>query len=401
LGGSYTPQIQEDMSRLGAKMPFEQVLEEIDSSHHVWVSEATVRRTTYESGVAAEALVRAEVTSLSAADAPPASAKPEKLLVSVDGALVHLTSGEWREVKSVAVGEFSCQWDSQAGEYVTHSHDLSYFSRSYRAREFEQAALAELYQRGLDNAQTVVAVNDGAAWIQQFIDYHCPGAVRIIDFSHVLEYIAAAGKAIWGEGSEAFKQWFARMAHQLKHHPPQRTLAELRLLLPKAKTESQLDSLDSAIFYIQSRLQMMDYPHFRHRGYPIGSGSVESSHKGVVQARLKLAGMRWAPAHVDPMLALRNLVCNHRWADTWPKIVAYRRQLLWQKRREAIAQRQSKPASQPAKRLSLADLMVAPSPQPQPPPQPISSRPSADHPWRNNLWPTREAWRWASPQTQY
>ena len=102
MGGSYTPQIQEDMSRLGAKMPFEQVLEEIDSSHHVWVSEATVRRTTYESGVAAEALVRAEVTSLSAADAPPASAKPEKLLVSVDGALVHLTSGEWREVKSVA-----------------------------------------------------------------------------------------------------------------------------------------------------------------------------------------------------------------------------------------------------------------------------------------------------------
>ena len=206
-------------------------------------------------------------------------------------------------------------------------------------------------------------------------DYHCPGAVRIIDFSHVLDYIAAAGKAIWGEGSEAFKQWFARMAHQLKHQPPQRTLAELRLLLPKAKTESQLDPLDSAIFYIQSRLQMMDYPHFRQRGYPIGSGSVESSHKGAVQARLKLAGMRWAPAHVDPILALRNLLCNHRWADTWPKMVAYRRQRLWQKRREAIAQRQTKPASPPAKRLSLADLKVAPSPLPQIPAPPKASRP--------------------------
>jgi hypothetical protein len=104
----------------------------------------------------------------------------------------------------MAVGEFSRQWDARAGEYVTHSHDLSYFSRSYRAREFEMAALAELHHRGVANAQTVVAVNDGAAWIQQFIDYHCPQAVRIIDFSHVLEYIAAAGKAIWGEGSEAF-----------------------------------------------------------------------------------------------------------------------------------------------------------------------------------------------------
>ena len=225
--------------------------------------------------------------------------------------------------------------------------------------------------------------------------------VRIIDFSHVLEYIAAVGKAIWGEGNEAFTQWFTRMAHQLKHHPPQCTLAELRLFLPRAKTESQAEPLDRAIFYIQSRLEMMDYPHFRQRGYPIGYGSVESSHKGVVQARLKLAGIRWAPSQVDPVLALRNLICNHRWADTWPKIVAYRRQLLWQKRREAIVQRQSKPTTQPAKRLSLADLKVTPSPQPQPPPQPKSSRPAPDHPWRHNRWPTRESGRWAAPQTQY
>lgn len=380
-------------------MPFGQVLAEIMSSHHVTVSEATVRRTTYESGLAAEGLVKAEVATL-AAGGELASAPAEKLLVSVDGALVHLTSGEWREVKTVAVGEFSRQWEDEAKVYVTHTHNLSYFSRSYRAREFEQAALAELQQRGLDKAQTVVAVNDGAAWIQQFIDYHCPRAVRIIDFSHTLEYVAAAGKAIWGEGSDAFKQWFARMAHQLKQYPPQRTLAELRLLLPKAKTESQTDPLDRAIFYIQSRLQMMDYPHFRQRGYPIGSGSVESSHKSVVHTRLKLAGMRWAASHVDPMLALRNLICNGRWPDTWPKIVAYRRQQLWQKRREAIAQRQQKPNTQPVKRLSLADLKVAPSSQPLAPPPPKSTRPAPDHPWRNNLWPTKEAWRWAHSQTR-
>ena len=139
--------------------------------------------------------------------------------------------------------------------------------------------------------------------------------------------------------------------------------------------------------------------HLRQRGYPIGSGSVESSHKSVVQARLKLAGMRWAPAHVDPMLALRNLICNGRWAGTWPNIVTYRRQQLWLKRREAIAQRQQKSTPQPVKRLSLADLKVAPPSQSQTPPQPKSSRPSADHPWRNDLWPTKEAWRWASPQT--
>jgi hypothetical protein len=54
---------------------------------------------------------------------------------------------------------------------------------------------------------------------------------------------------------------------------------------------------------------MLDYAHFRRRGYPIGSGCVESGHKVVVQRRLKGAGMRWAKPHLDPMLALHNLRC--------------------------------------------------------------------------------------------
>ena len=89
-------------------------------------------------------------------------------------------------------------------------------------------------------------------------------------------------------------------AHQLKHLPPQRTLAELRLLQPKAKRDEQTAALDSAQHYLQRRLEMIDYPYFQRRGYPIGSGSVESAHKQVVQRRFKQAGMRWAPQNVDP-----------------------------------------------------------------------------------------------------
>ena len=28
--------------------------------------------------------------------------------------------------------------------------------------------------------------------------------------------------------------------------------------------------------------------------------------------------MHWARSHVDPMLALRNIVCNDRWEEAWP-----------------------------------------------------------------------------------
>src|SRR5438309_9704704 len=64
----------------------------------------------------------------------------------------------------------------------------------------------------------------------------------------------------------------------------------------------------------------MQYPAYRAQGLPIGSGPVESANKRVVEARLKGAGMHWERRHVDPMLALRNAVCNDRWAETWERI---------------------------------------------------------------------------------
>jgi hypothetical protein len=54
----------------------------------------------------------------------------------------------------------------------------------------------------------------------------------------------------------------------------------------------------------------MQYPTFQTQGWPIGSGSVESVNKLVVEARLKGAGMHWSRPQVNPMLALRNIVCR-------------------------------------------------------------------------------------------
>ena len=151
----------------------------------------------------------------------------------------------------------------------------------------------------------VATVNDGSDWIQSFADFHFPKAVRILDFRHASDYVAAAGKAAWGEGTAEFSAWFARTIHQLKHKPPQQTIADICLLAAKATTDEQLATIDTARRYLQKREKLIDYPYFQARELPIGSGSVESSHKGVVHSRMKQAGMRWAAPHVDPMLALR------------------------------------------------------------------------------------------------
>ena len=45
---------------------------------------------------------------------------------------------------------------------------------------------------------------------------------------------------------------------------------------------------------------------------------MESANKLVVEARLKGAGMYWARASVNPMVALRTVACADRWPEAWP-----------------------------------------------------------------------------------
>jgi hypothetical protein len=397
LPGRYTPQLQEAMTRLGSKLPFEQAAEEVWLNQHTQVEASTLRTTTYRHGQAAEAIERAAVERLEQ-EAPSASATPAQLLISADGAFIHLTSGEWREVKTLVVGEFERLWNAKAGEVQVKTQALSYFSRSYRIREFERAALAELHRRGVDNARLVVTVNDGSEWIQSFRAYHFPQAVQILDFEHAFDYVVRAGKALWGEGTAALTHFLPRMAHQLKHKPPRATIADLCLLHAQATTDEQRATVDQARRYLQKREALIDYPHFQRQGWPIGSGSVESSHKVVVHARMKQAGMRWAEAHVDPLLVFRNWVCNQRWSENWAQLApAYWQQRRQELQEQARRQRPSPPPRPPISCASLKGTLASTEPAAQPPPPTKDKRPyrpAPDHPWRRDIWPTKEAWRW-------
>lgn len=386
LSGRYTPGIQEAMTRLGGKLPFQQAADEIKAFWKTEISEPTVRRTTHEYGQACETMGRQEVEAIER-EMPDAPNEAERLVMSADGAFIGLTNGEWREVKTVAIGEFSAQWNVKKGVLDVTSSKLSYYSRSYPAREFERYALGELHRRGVEEAKQVVAVNDGAAWIPSFIDYHCPKAVRVIDFAHAQSYVALMGKAILGEETQAFTTWYQQKSHQLKHEPPHRLLADLAWFGQQAQTIEQEMAIGRGLNYLSRRREMIDYRHFRNQGYPIGSGSVESSHKHVVHHRLKQAGMRWSEDHVDPMLSLRNLICNDRWAEGWQRMLAFRREQRWMKRHLRLS-RPVFPAI-PVEADPATQSLAKSRPSSADPPPKKRWRPPADHPWRRPWLPSR------------
>ena len=157
--------------------------------------------------------------------------------------------------------------------------------------------------------------------------------MRILDFAHAAEYINEIGQAVRAAGGRLPAKWLDAVLHRLKHQGPQRVLTHLAWLTaryPNAPIQEKLS-------YLQKRAAHMQYPTYQAAGWPIGSGSVESANKLVLEARLKGVGMRWGRQNVNPMLVLRNAVCNRRWNETWAAAVA-QRQVLRTSLRQADSQ---------------------------------------------------------------
>jgi hypothetical protein len=166
-----------------------------------------------------------------------------------------------------------------------------------------------MHRRSVERAKEVAAIMDGAEWEQGFTDYHCPTAIRILDFPHAAEHVNQIGEALYGEHTAESKAWLNERLHRLKQEGPDELLLEFKQL---QQAYPEQEAIVSNLAYLEKRQAQLQYPRFQAQGWPIGSGIVESGNKLVVEARLKGSGMHWAEGHVNPMLALRNVICSDR-----------------------------------------------------------------------------------------
>jgi hypothetical protein len=395
LPGRLTPRLQESLVRLGTWIPsFAKAAAELAWFTQVEVSKATACRLTEAAGAAAVAVQTREVERIER-EYPSTPPGPETLLFSVDGAMVPLVHGQWAEVRTLAVAAVAPPV-RRDGAVVIQTHDLSYFSRLADSTTFSRLALGELHRRGIATARRVGAVVDGADWCQSFIDLHAPEAVRILDFPHAAGYVSAIGQLTGPNGRLLSEQEVSRLLHALKHTSPRAVLAELRTL---TAAHPDLPDLGKSLAYLTKRAAHLQYPAFQAAGWPIGSGMVESANKLVVEARLKGAGMHWAEAHVNPLLALRNAVCNDRWAEVWKQIEREQRQQTALRRLERQQRRPhaapAPPVGEPVAPLSHPPALMEPAsagdcdqPATNSVPAGEQRRPAASHPWKR-AWSVR------------
>jgi len=146
----FTPRMQEGMVRLATWMPFRQASQELEFFTKVEVNEATIRQTTEGIGAAQVNLQDRRVAEIQAKceESPDG---PELQMMSVDGAYIQLVGGEWKEVKTVALGVVK-EPVEEKGELVVHTEDLSYFSRMSEAKKFGEEALVEIHKCGVEKS---------------------------------------------------------------------------------------------------------------------------------------------------------------------------------------------------------------------------------------------------------
>lgn len=233
--------------------------------------------------------------------------EPRTWIIEMDGVHAPLRDGTWQEVK--------CGLVYRHDQRIEISKDRGVLLQKLRCAvrggvaEFRAKLWAQVIAAGARDTDQLVVLGDGAAWIDETVAELFPRARRILDFFHVAEHLWEVAHARFGEGTKAAKTWMTAKLEQLKQGgwaQVCRALNQLRL------TGAAAQKRDETVSYLRRHRTQLAYDQYQAEGLPIGSGAIEGTCKHLVASRCKQAGMRWSPAGLDAVLALRCRVLNEQ-----------------------------------------------------------------------------------------
>jgi len=162
-----------------------------------------------------------------------------------------------------------------------------------------------------------VALTDGAEALQDQMRHYFPNFTLVLDIIHVVEYLWAAGTALYGETDPQRETWVKTQTLDILSSRVNQVLARLEdSLKTMAPTSQAAKALRRVVGYLQRNRSYMDYARYLKRGWPIGTGVIEGACRHLVKDRMELSGMRWTIAGAEALLALRAVHENGDW-DTF------------------------------------------------------------------------------------
>lgn len=270
--------------------------------------------------------------------AAPSNAVP-LLVIGMDGGRYQgrekdaETGSRWREEKVLTISSYLPGDGKDPADGGTAPQKLvtTHVATARSVKAFGPLARVEAERRGLRQAQQVIALGDGGNWIDPLLAafFHVPA--RIIDWYHASEHLWDCAKAAHGAGTPEAARRAERLEALLWDRQVERVIAELSAQAQQLGPSEECDPpgcprrvLANNIAYFTTHKDHMNYPEYRRRGWPIGSGETEAAVKQF-NKRVKGTEQFWSTDGVEAILGLRALWLSQddRWTNYWENRPAY------------------------------------------------------------------------------
>jgi hypothetical protein len=286
------------------------------------VEDSTLRALTQRLGKRAEAQTQQRLES-TAPETEPQRADSKLAVLMLDGWQVrHRGPGwgrrktrekrvDWHELKT---GVFYLQEQasrSESGRGILS--DKVVVSWQGEPLEIGRRLHWEALRGGMARAKEVLVVGDGAPWIWNVAQDRWSGAKELLDFYHASQHLWEMGRAISGSDAGA-AIWVPLRRHKLRHGKEANVLREIAALKVPRTEAGQI--LQREKNYFASHTGRMNYQAISNRGWPIGSGAVESACRQR-QCRFKRPGQFWTHTGLRNLCALEEARRNGHWDQIW------------------------------------------------------------------------------------
>jgi hypothetical protein len=313
-GRSFSSTVQEAACLLAADIPFQRAQDLLERLSGVRMSAEECRQIAEAKGEELERQAQQEIEKVWQTKLPApreAATPPKRIYLSPDGTHTPMLKG-WTEARVATIFTASIPRKGEDPVRIT----TRYVAGIEDADTFSRRLYVEALKQGVDQAEEVIAIGDGAHWIWNYAEHWLPKTrVEIIDFYHASEKIWELARCQWGEESVETKRWAERWRHKLYRGKVDAFINAVARLRPLS--EAAMEKQRQTLGYFKTNCKRMRYDEFRRKGYFIGSGVTESSCKHLVGARLKQAGMRWDKNQAQAILQLRAARLNERWDCLW------------------------------------------------------------------------------------
>lgn len=328
-GGGRTVAVERALVAFGSEKAYARAAADFEEHYGIEIGRTSLLRVVERHGDRAEEwLEQRWATELEAYDLPPAErSAADVLFAQLDGGMV--PTGEFttaqrmgrtdvppdtvvrpREWKEVRVGL----------TYSPGSVDPTYVARLGDYEEVGDELFAAAVHEGLGPDTLVVATADGGNGLREGLERVFPNMVFILDHAHMVQHLATVATELEPEHTS---QWIDTTLDRLWAGEEEAVLKELRTELKRRHIAAPPGTADPApdlrrfIDYLEDHIDAVSYAAFVENGWPIGSGRVESAHRFLPQARLKIPGATWSKVNVNRILALRVIRQNGWWSDFW------------------------------------------------------------------------------------